>query len=491
MHKRRQGAARSVRNLFSVPLLCLLVGLGLAVPAGVAGARPVDQHKGGRTDIASTTTAYVEQFYPLWFTHNQFRLAPHNQLIGPDRISPVYQGVVAINDDTLYASSVIDLTAGPVIVTVPGTRRGSFAYSVLLLDPYGNIYPSPIPSKPSGAKTKKAVYALVPQGYTGRVPRRAARVTMPLDVMFLIFRADKFSGTTDQTSQASAFRAALKLQPLTGYYKNPRGGATNVLPEAYFAVPFKTIADISIRFHSIGFLRQLQTAVHSSITPPLTSQEQALSDSFDAVFGSGGSGPTPVARAAFVKGARTAHDAILNNYLRNLGPNNWIHFTNIGNWGDQVLDRASITEFIQYGNGISTAAYYHTFRDGNGAPLLGNTPHGYVMTFKPRGAPPTERFWSLTAYTPNSIELIPNSANKYVVASYTPGLQKNRDGSISIYISRAKPAGVPAANWLPVSSRPFNVMLRVYGVRPGSSVANNTYVPPPVVKNLDCPSAVA
>jgi hypothetical protein len=106
------------------------------------------------------------------------------------------------------------------------------------------------------------------------------------------------------------------------------------------------------------------------------------------------------------------------------------------------------------------------------------------MTFKPRGAPPAERFWSLTAYTPNSIELIPNSAGKYVVASYTPGLQKNRDGSISIYISRTKPAGVPAANWLPVSSRPFNVMLRVYGVQSGSSVADNTYVPPPIAKNL-------
>jgi hypothetical protein len=487
MHRRRQGAARPVRTLFSIPLFCLLVGIGLAVPAGAARARPVNQQQAGITDIISTTTTYTEQFYPLWFTHSQFGVAPHNQLIGPDRISPVYQGVVAINDDTLYASSVIDLTAGPVIVTVPGTRRGSFAYSVLLLDPYGNIYPSGIPSKPSGARTNKAVYALVAQGYTGRVPRRATRVTMPLDVMFLIFRADKFSGTTDQTSQASAFRAALRLQPLTEYRKHPRGGATNVLPEAYFAVPFKTIADTLIRLRSITFLSQLQTAVHSSITPPLTSREKALSDRFDALFGSGGSGLTPAARAAFVKGARAAHDAILNNYLGNLGQNNWIHFTNIGSWGDQVLDRASITEFIQYGNGISTAAYYHTFRDGSGAALLGSTPQGYVMTFKPRGQPPAERFWSLTAYTPNSIELIPNSADKYVVASYTPGLQKNRDGSISIYISQTKPAGVPEANWLPVSSRPFNVMLRVYGVQPGSSVANNTYVPPPVVKNLKHP----
>jgi hypothetical protein len=49
--------------------------------------------------------------------------------------------------------------------------------------------------------------------------------------------------------------------------------------------------------------------------------------------------------------------------------------------------------------------------------------------------------------------------------------------------SRPGPPEHILPKWLPVSSRPFNVMLRVYGVRPGSTVANNTYVPPPVVKN--------
>lgn len=34
-----------------------------------------------------------------------------------------------------------------------------------------------------------------------------------------------------------------------------------------------------------------------------------------------------------------------------------------------------------------------------------------------------QRFWPLTAYTPVSFELIPNRANKYLVASYTPGLE--------------------------------------------------------------------
>ena len=70
-----------------------------------------DRQQRGK-DIVSTTESYVETFYPLWFTHFQFQVAPHNKLIGPKTISPLYQGVVAINDDTLYASSPIDVSGG-------------------------------------------------------------------------------------------------------------------------------------------------------------------------------------------------------------------------------------------------------------------------------------------------------------------------------------------------------------------------------------------
>ncbi|MCX2965807.1 DUF1214 domain-containing protein [Gordonia aquimaris] len=108
-------------------------------------------------------------------------------------------------------------------------------------------------------------------------------------------------------------------------------------------------------------------------------------------------------------------------------------------------------------------------------------PGGYVLTFPASVIPEASRLWLLTADTPNSVEMILNPINKYVVAGYPPGLVRNRDGSISIHIARVRPPGVPEANWLPVGFRPFNVMLRLYLVVPGSAAANNTYVPPPVV----------
>ena len=78
--------------------------------------------------------AYVAQFYPLWFTY--FQAQTFNRLVGPDRVSPVYNAVVAINVDTIYASAFLDLTARPVVLTIPSTAA---RHSILTLDPYGDI----------------------------------------------------------------------------------------------------------------------------------------------------------------------------------------------------------------------------------------------------------------------------------------------------------------------------------------------------------------
>jgi len=469
--------------------LCLLSGLTAAGLGSQSLANAQDIHAKqaiSQRDAFTTTAAYVVQFYPLWFTYYQSKIANTNRIAGPDRISPIYHIVVAINDDTLYGSSFLDLMAQPMILKVPATTA---AYSVLTLDPFGDIFESGIPSQPPGTSLLATTYALTGPGFAGVLPAGVTPIPMPLDFSELIFRADKFSPSgEDQIAQASQFRAGLFTQPLCAYLNQPcpagvpAGGTALIVPEIATAAPFKTAADALIAKDPITFLKQLQTAVAAPNTPPLSPAEQALSDHFDSLFGDGNNFNGNAKKNEFIAGAQAAHDLILENYLTHTGTTNWIHFTNIGAWGDHVIDRASITEFIQYGNGISTAAYYHTFRDGRGFPLDGSNPHGYVLTFPNGGQPEASRFWSVTAYTPDSIELIDNPANKYVVASYTPGLQTNTDGSLSIYMTRTLPDGVPPANWLPIPRRSFNIMLRVYGVVPSSTVADDTYVPPGIDK---------
>jgi hypothetical protein len=452
---------------------CFLLVLSLALLA--AGAKAAAPTK----DEFATTRDYVSQFYPLWFTYYQTSLGTPNRMVGPDKISPIYHYVVAINNDTVYASSFLDLSMEPLIVTIPSTTAN---YSVLTLDRYCDIVPG-IPNNEPGT------YALYgPDFNPNNLPTTVIPVSLPFNYMTIIFRADKFTKKgvdyVDMTAAAETFRRGLSTMPLCTYLGQncpagvPLGGPTRIVPEIEFALPFKTIADNLIALDPIAFLRQLQTAVVSPKTPPMSPEVQALSDHFNALFAS-----RTAKRSKFARGARAAHDLIINDYLTNTSNTNWITYANIGKWGTNpdpgsstAVQRSSITEFIQYANDHEAAAYFHAFKDGQGSPLNGTDPHGYVLTFSSEEIPATTRFWSLTAYTPNSIELVPNSANKYLVASYTPGLQTNADGSISIYMARQLPPGVPAANWLPIPPGPFNVMLRDYG--PAGSVADNTYVPP-------------
>jgi hypothetical protein len=383
--------------------------------------------------------------------------------------------VVAINVDTLYASSDLDLSAQPVVLTIPETTPPFTSYSILMLDPYGDLLSPnpPIPPMTPGS------YALIgPGGFTGTLPQGVTPITLPVNFSALIFRADKFSGDVDQTTQANMFRKSLTTQSLSDYV--PGGGTpTKIAREFFFSVPFKTTADNLIAQDPIAFLRQLQRAVISDHTPTLSPYEQALSDRFDSLFAN-----RNMSRSEFSKGAQAAHQLILDRYLTFTHwapiPTNWIHFKNIGDWGNQVVERSSITEFIQYANNIKAAAYYHAFKDANGNPLDGSNTRGYVLTFSPKEIPEATRFWSLTAYTPEAIELVPNPARKYAVASYTPNLQPNDDGSLSVYMAQQLPVGVPMANWLPIPAGAFNIMLRIYG--PEESVEDDTYVPPPIEK---------
>lgn len=481
---------KSLQRLDSPPrrprlLTVLLIGLtvtmldaGLpetarAQGAAAAAAEQPEARGGAQSDAYLTTVAYVSQFYPLWFTYNQSRFASHGRLAGPKNVTPLYQIVVAINVDTLYASTFLDLGSQAQVLTIPSTTA---TYSVLTLDAYGDILTTNITAGQAGT------YVLTGPGFKGTLPDGVTAVPLSVNFAILIFRADKFSSSgEDETAAANAFRSAIEMQPLCAYtntrcpHGTSSGGTTLILPEVpAFSIPYKTIADTLVAKQPIKFLEQLQTAVASSNTPPMTPAVKALSDHFNRLFGNG-TGTTR--QWDFAAGAQAAHALILDRYLGNTGETNWIHFTNIGNWGDDVVERSSITEFIQYGNGIATAAYYQAFEDGAGAPLNGRN-QSYVLTFPAGDIPDAKRFWSVTAYTPQAIELVANTAGTYDVASYTPGLVTNPDGSISIYLATELPSGVPAANWLPIPSRNFNLMLRVYG--PQGSVANDTYVPPAI-----------
>jgi hypothetical protein len=417
-------------------------------------------HAPNLSGAAATSYAYVVTFYPLWFTFNQQKHASTNRPAGPRRMSPAYHDVVAPNDDTYYVSSFLELASQPVMVTIPKSKD---LWSLLSTNGYGDVNDTGI--------SASGLYAFTGPGWSGSLPSGATQIKISTDFSQLIVRADKYAPHGDGHVQAKEFRRAIRIATLSDYQSDPNAGPPLLVPVIAAGIPFKTIADTAIATEPMKFLKELQAAVHSSNTPPMSAKEKALSNAFDAAIDA--SSPDT---SALSLGAQKAHDAIVSCYLSATGKTDWVFFSTIGTtWS--ALQRSAITEYLQYGNNLTAAAYYQAFEDGTGKAIDGST-HNYVITFPKNNIPQAKRFWSITAYTPDAITLIPNSIKKYVVGSYTPGLKTNKDGSISVFVSVQQPRGVPQANWLPARKGPFNVMLRVYG--PEGNTANGAYLPPAV-----------
>jgi hypothetical protein len=396
-----------------------------------------------------------------------------NRLSGPATMGPQYGIVVAPNDDTVYGEFVLNLHNGPEVLTIPATTG---SYSVLTVDVWGNVIDTGIPAHTPGS------YALFPRGWQGSLPAGVTKITIPYTQTEWIIRADKYASTGQNTTiQANVFRDNLRLASLPVYRSDPSAGRTLVAPIALFAPRMKAITDQAITQAPSAFFTELQAAMHSSSTSPLSASGRLLSRAFDRAFA--------VARRAAARGdyrpmaqiaggAHAAHALIVNNWLSHVGSTRWVYFGNIGEWGNAYLDRASLAEYVEFGNNASAAVYYDGFTDVRGVPLDSSVTRVYRLTFTKSQIPQARRFWSLTAYVPPGITLVPNSANKYLVASYTPGLRRNSDGSITIYIQPDPPPAPLMANWLPTPDGPFSLLLRVYG--PEGNTSPGTYTPPPI-----------
>jgi hypothetical protein len=424
-----------------------------------------------------TTQDYTVRYWPrllsfyqqtvLWKEHGP------NRLVAPvEPMGPPYRAVVAINDDTLYASAFVDTREHPVILTIPPAPAG-MKYSLLVLDVFGNRVDveREIPDQQPGT------YALVERDYHGTLPPGAVKVPLPYPVTIWNIRVDKYSHDgTNLTKQADQFRQALVMG----------GTPTLMLAVKDFDVSVKVIADDLAQDEPKALLELMQEAVNAPSTHPMDPSDVELAEQFDDVFAAAKAAQEHDDHSLMLAISRAVVDAwtsIQSNWRDSAGPTGWTHPTNFAEWNRDYLDRASGNEFIQYGNNADAAGYWHTFVDQNGTALHGGR-GSYRITFDPKQIPDATRFWSLTAYTPDSVELIENPANKYVVAGYTQGLAKNSDGSITVYISQQQSSTVPAANWLPVADRKFNIMLRVYGPTGNTDPkAKPRYVPPVITKD--------
>jgi hypothetical protein len=129
-----------------------------------------------------------------------------------------------------------------------------------------------------------------------------------------------------------------------------------------------------------------------------------------------------------------------------------------GDW----LMRAAAAKGGIYGNDAVEATYPITRVDAKGETLDGSK-HAYTLTFPAGQLPPVNAFWSVTMYDGKSQLLIKNPINRYLINSpMLPGMKKNADGSLTLYIQKDSPGKAKEANWLPAPNDTIYLVMRLY-----------------------------
>jgi hypothetical protein len=192
-------------------------------------------------------------------------------------------------------------------------------------------------------------------------------------------------------------------------------------------------------------------------------------------------GPVRKALAAAVKaGPRLVSRAVDRVNAYSQGRNNgWLVTPGyIGDYGRNWLGRAVVAKFALGANTAPETVYPSAVNDSRGRALSGR--HRYRVRFARGKLPPANAFWSLTMYEHDGY-LHPNPQQRYAIGDRTKGLRRGRDGSLTLTIQHARPAGAAArANWLPAPRGRFRMLLRIY--EPRRSALNGRWKPPPVVR---------
>ncbi len=387
-------------------------------------------------------------------------------LIGVNRLlarrvltDPASHFVVAPNRDTVYVLAVLDLRAGPQVLTVPTIpdRYHVFQFLDAWMGDFGLF----------GTRTtggRGGSWVIVPPGAHPSIPRGYHALECPTMQAFLLGRVRAVDDA--DAARAGAYGAQMRLAPL-----DPGAPAAPAMPKAPGTPQ-------SVGENGIGFFDELGDAL--VLNPPVTREQRAAIDAA-AVLGVGaGKHPSRddgTARADLRDGVREGLAALAD---RSLAGATRVHGWDV-NLGLGTRDtntglraRAVVARYFWGPVPAAEAVYPRAALASDGRPLDGSK--RYRIHFARGQTPPVDAFWSLTVYGPD-LFLVPNPAHRYSLSGDTPGLVTNADGSIDVFLQADAPAG-HEANWLPVPRGPFELIMRLY--LPRAPVLDGTYDYPPI-----------
>ncbi len=372
--------------------------------------------------------------------------------------SPAHRDVVRPNCDTLYSGSWLDLSDGPVVLTVPETADRYWNFQIMDFHSHTVACPG---IRTKGSKAYSCV--ITGPGWKGDVPAGAERIDCPTSAAWLLGRFG-FTDASDVPA-AHALQNQCTLAPL-----HP-GSVTRKQYDAPAASddPLHFFTDLS---------RVLKENPPAEADAELMERLARLGIGPDRIFDP--SSVDPVTKRGLERAYRDAMKAIDEGaMLRKNSVNGWSSPSgDVLSFGGNHLLRAETARHMLAALPREEAMYFECTTDDRGEPLRGN--RRYVLTFADGQEPPVNGFWSVTMYDADHF-LVDNPVNRYSIGDRTPGLQSNEDNPVDIAIHRVAQGDDPGPHVLPAPQTEFSLVLRLF--IPQTQGLDGTWQPP-VVKRI-------
>jgi hypothetical protein len=400
--------------------------------------------------------------------------APINQFGHAPIFPPAsFKDVVRANVDTLYSSAFLDLSAEPMVLSVPDTN-GRY-YLMPMLDAWTNVFATP------GARTtgtKAGNFIITGPGWSGAAPAGMQAIKAPTNLVWILGRTQT-NGPEDYAA-VHRIQAGLKLVPLSQFGKSHEAPDGIVDADADMKTP--PITQLQ-HMSGVEFFTVLAKLLKANPAPAADAPMLENLARIGVVPGHDfDPGKLDPAAAKGLDAAVQHAIATLQSNAKEMGSavNGWrIPKMNLGAFGTDYNARAFIALIAFGANLPDDALYPTTFVDAAGKPLDGI--NRYVLHFDAGLTPPVNAFWSVTMYDPQSF-FVENTINRYAISSWMP-LKRNDDGSLDLYVQHDSPGADKEANWLPAPSGGFNMTLRMYWPKKGKpSIIDGSWKPPAVIK---------
>lgn len=382
-------------------------------------------------EMATTRARQMKQGLPPNFFAGGRALSDHTARV-----------VTTPNNDTLYLSAWLDLTEGPVTLTVPET--GDRYWSLAIMDMFTNNN-AVLGSRTVGGAGGTFTLCGPGQASTGPNPVRIATPHAWALARVLV----------DGPEEAAALQPLLRGFKLAGKAGKPPGtyATRDADPAAYFASVRDLLASDPASALDLRLLRR---------APGLLGDGQ-IAD------------PRAVA-----EGVAEARRLVQGGWGRQTAIQGWSYpRANLGDYGQDYAYRAAVA-LGGLGALPPAEAMYMRPEGENGGVFQGDGPYRFSLP----ADVPVDSFWSLSMYeaTPDGqFFFTDNPLKRYAVGDRTKGLKRRADGGVDVWIGRSDPGGERTANWLPApKAGPWTVTWRGYLPRP--ALLNGEWRLPAVVK---------